>query len=239
MPQNIQSILPTVQAAIHHYEMIQEGDKIAVGVSGGKDSVALLAALARIQSFSDIPFSIVAITLDPCFDGETDYSAIANFCKEQNIPYVLKPTRLWDAIVEAGQEEHPCSLCAKMRRGALHQVAQEQGCNVVALGHHMDDAAETFWMNLTTGGTLGSFSPKTYLDRRGLTLIRPLVFVKEKQIEGAVIGEGLPVVKSHCPADGNTARQDAKDQLRFLSAQHGDMVNTIVKALQKSHISNW
>lgn len=239
MPQNIQSILPLVQAAITKYDMIQPNDHVAVGVSGGKDSVALLVAMARYQKFSPVPFTMTAITLDPGFHGEGNYSEIETLCKELEVPYVLKRTHLWDAIVDAGQQEHPCSLCAKMRRGALHQVAQDCGCNVVALGHHMDDAAETFWMNLTAGASLGSFSPKTFLDRRKLTLIRPLVFVKEKQIEAAIKGEDLPIVKSICPADGVTNRQEAKEQLQNLSKEHGDMVKTIVQAMQKSNISGW
>lgn len=239
MAQDIQSILPLVQAAMHQYEMIQPGDQVAVGVSGGKDSVILLVVLAKLRDFYPVPFTLKAITLDPCFDGPTDYSEIRKLCEELEVPYIVKPTRLWDAIVDAGQEQHPCSLCAKMRRGALHQLAQDEGCNVVALGHHMDDAAETFWMNLTAGATLGSFSPKSFLDRRQITLIRPMVFVRENQIEKIVNAEQFPVVKSVCPANGNTARQDAKDQLRFLSMQHGDMVKSIVTALQKAHISQW
>lgn len=239
MAQDLQSIMPLIEAAVRKYEMIAPDDRVAVGVSGGKDSVVLLAALTKLRRYYEKPFSIVAITLDPGFNGEADYSEIEKMCAQLDVSFVLKRTRLWDAVQESGQAEHPCSLCAKMRRGALHQVAQENGCNVVALGHHMDDAAETFWMNLTAGATLQSFSPKSFLDRRQITLIRPMVFVREKQVEMVVINENFPLVKSECPANGNTARQDAKDQLRFLSAQHGDMVSSIIQAMQKSHLSGW
>ncbi|MBR3289747.1 MAG: tRNA 2-thiocytidine biosynthesis protein TtcA [Clostridia bacterium] len=233
------SLLPPVQAAVRRYDMIAEGDRIAVGVSGGKDSVALLALLAQLRTFYPIPFSLTAITLDPCFDGPADYSAIADLCEQLEVPYILKRTHLWDTVVAQGHAEHPCSLCARMRRGALHKTAREADCNVVALGHHLDDAAETFWMNLTAGSTLGCFSPKTYLDRSDLTLIRPLLFLTEKQIAAAVRHDGLPVVRSACPADGASARQQAKEQLKALSDTYGDLPDRIVSALQKSHLSGW
>lgn len=239
MAQTISSLLPPVEAAVRRYDLIAEGDRIAVGVSGGKDSVALLAVLAQLKRYYPVPFSLTAITLDPGFDGPGDYSAIADLCEQLEVPYVLKRTHLWEAVVAEGQAEHPCSLCAKMRRGALHKTAKEVGCNVVALGHHLDDAAETFFMNLTAGGTLGCFSPKTYLDRSDLTLIRPLVFLTEQQIATAVRHDGLPVVRSACPADGVSARQQAKDQLRSLSAVYGDLPDKIVSALQKAHMSGW
>ena len=239
MAQTISSLLPPVEAAVRRYDLIAEGGRIAVGVSGGKDSVALLAVLANLTQYYPVPFSLTAITLDPGFDGPADYSAIEALCDRLGVPYILKRTHLWDAVVAEGQAEHPCSLCAKMRRGALHKTAKEAGCNVVALGHHRDDAAETFWMNLTAGGTLGCFSPKTYLDRSDLTLIRPLVFLTEKQIAAAVKTDGLPVVRSACPADGVSARQQAKEQLKALSKEYGDLTDKIVSALQKAGLSGW
>ena len=239
MAQTISSLLSPVEAAVRRYDLIAEGDRIAVGVSGGKDSVALLAVLANLKQYYPVSFSLTAITLDPAFDGPADYSAIEALCERLEVPYVLKRTHLWEAVVAEGQADHPCSLCAKMRRGALHKTAKEAGCNVVALGHHLDDAAETFFMNLTAGGTLGCFSPKTYLDRSDLTLIRPLVFLTEKQIAAAVRNDGLPVVHSACPADGVSARQQAKEQLKALSATYGDLPDKIVSALQKAHLSGW
>lgn len=239
MAHTISSLLPPVEAAVRRYDLIAPGDHVAVGVSGGKDSVALLAVLANLRQYYPVPFTLTAITLDPGFDGPGDYTAIEALCERLEVPYVLKRTHLWDAVVAEGQADRPCSLCARMRRGALHKTAKEVGCNAVALGHHLDDAAETFFMNLAAGGTLGCFSPKTYLDRSELTLIRPLVFLSEKQIAAAVRHDGLPVVRSVCPADGNSGRQQAKEQLAALSVVYGDLPDKIVGALQKAHISGW
>lgn len=240
MAMDLQQLLALVRAAVQRYDMLREGDRVAVGVSGGKDSVALLTALAQLRRFYPQPFSLTAITLDPCFGGEeNDYSAIAALCETLEVPYVLRRTRLWEVVFEERQEENPCSLCARMRRGTLHKAAQESGCNVVALGHHKNDAAETFWMNLLAGGRIASFSPKSYLDRRELTLIRPLVFVEEEDIAAYVRRAQLPVVKSRCPVDGCTNRQDAKEMLAQLSARYGNVDDKILSALQKSGISGW
>ena len=152
------------------------------------------------------------------------------------MPYVLRRTRLWEVVFEERKESNPCSLCARMRRGALHKVAVEEGCNVVALGHHLDDAAETFMMNLLSGGDLGCFSPKSYLDRRKLTLIRPMVFLREREVEGFVRRERLPVVKSTCPVDGNTHRQRMKELLARLSETYGPVEEKIVSAMEKGGI---
>lgn len=236
----LSSLLSPVRAAVERYQMIAPGDRIAVGVSGGKDSVALLAALAGLRRFYPAPFTLTALTLDPCFEGrETDYSPIAALCERWEIPYVVQRTRLWETVFVERREKNPCSLCARMRRGALHKAAVEAGCNVVALGHHEDDAAETFLMNLLSGGTLACFSPKTLLDRRGLTLIRPLLFVSESAIASAVEREGLPVVRSRCPADGHTGRQQAKELLRALSATYGPLSGKITGAMQRAHLSGW
>ncbi len=240
MSATISGLLSPVRAAVEQYQMIAPGDHIAVGVSGGKDSVALLALLARLRRFYPASFTLTAITLDPCFEGvETDYSPIAALCEQWDVPYVLKRTRLWETVFVERQEKNPCSLCARMRRGALHKAAVEAGCNVVALGHHEDDAAETFLMNLLSGGTLDCFSPKTALDRRGLTLIRPLLYVREADIERALQREGLPVVKSRCPVDGCTGRQQMKDLLRTLSADYGPLTGKILTAMKKAHLSGW
>ena len=239
MAHDIQSILPQMQAAIHRYDMLRPGDRVCVGVSGGKDSLVLLCALARLRQFSDTPFSLHAVTLDPCFAGEADYTAVEELCKTLDVPYTVKRTRLWEVIKEQGQAAHPCSLCAKMRRGALHKAAKELGCNVVALGHHKDDAAETFFMNLTAGATLGCFSPKTYLDRSDLTLIRPLLFLSEAEVAAVADYEHVPVVKSACPVDGNTNRAAAKHALAALSATYGDMGDKIEQALQKANLGGW
>lgn len=240
MADGFQEILALVRAAVQKYDMIAPGDRIAVGVSGGKDSVLLLAALARLRSFYSVPFSLTAVTLDPCFGGqETDYSPITALCGEWGIPHIVRRTRLWEVVFEERGEKNPCSLCARMRRGALHKAALEEGCGVVALGHHKDDAAETFLMNLLAGGTLGCFSPRTYLDRRDLLLIRPLVFVEEAAVVRCSGRLGLPVVKSRCPVDGRTGRQQAKELLAGLSAVYGPVADKILGAMQKAGLSGW
>lgn len=240
MADEFQNILALLRAAVQKYEMLAPGDRVAVGVSGGKDSVLLLAALARLRTFYPAPFTLTAITLDPGFDGrEGDYTPIAALCERFGIPYHLCRTHLWEVVFEERREKNPCSLCARMRRGALHKAAKEAGCNVLALGHHKDDAAQTFVMNLLDGGTLGSFSPKTYLDRRDLTLIRPLIFVDEAAAARCVTKSGLPVVASRCPVDGCTNRRRAKDLLDTLAADHGAVNDKILGAMQKAGISGW
>ncbi len=235
-----EALLPRVQAALHRYRMIAPGDRVAVGVSGGKDSVALLVLLASLREFYPVPFTITAITLDPGFEGRWgDYSAVESLCEARGIPYRLRRTHIYDAVFRDRHEKNPCSLCARLRRGALHQAAQEAGCGVVALGHHQDDVAETFLMNLLGGGRLGCFSPKTELDRRGLTLIRPLIFLEEREIAAYVRKEGLPVVKSRCPADGHTRREDMKALLRELSGRYGPLEPRIIGAMQKAGLDGW
>ncbi len=228
-----------VRAAVERYDMIAEGDRIAVGVSGGKDSMALLALLAELRRYYPRRFSLTAITLDPGFEGETDYRAIAALCEQWEIPYVLRHTHLWDVVREKQTGQTPCSLCARLRRGALHRTAAELGCGTVALGHHQDDAAETVLMNLLSGATLDCFSPKSYLDRSKITLIRPLVFAQEHEIAAYVRREQLPIVPSRCPVDGDTHRQRTKELIASLSQDYGDVSEKIVTALQKAGIGGW
>ena len=236
----MQHILSLVRAAVQRYDMIAPDDHIAVGVSGGKDSVLLLAALSRLREFYPIPFSLTAITLDPGFGGEeTDYSPVTALCGELGIPHLIRRTRLAEVVFGEREEQNPCSLCARMRRGALHKAAKEAGWGVVALGHHKNDAAETFLMNLFTGGTLGCFSPKTWLDRRQLTLIRPLIFAGEADIARCAAREGLPIVKSRCPVDGCTNRQRTKELLASLSRGYGPLDDKILAAMQKAGLNGW
>lgn len=211
----MQRITGFMRKAITDYHMLRDGDRVAVGVSGGKDSVALLDGLYRLQAYAGIDFSICAVTIDPRFGGrETDYSAITGLCTDRNIPHVIKRSDLGHIIFEERRETNPCSLCARMRRGMLHDLAKANGCNKVALGHHRDDAVETFVMNLFHEGRIGCFSPVSYLSRKDLTLIRPLVLAPEREVANAVQRSGLPVVKSKCPVDGATAREDTKNWLR-------------------------
>ncbi len=236
----MQKLLSHMRSACQKYEMIKAGDRIAVGVSGGKDSVCLLAAMARLRIFYPEKFEIVAITLDPCFNGEEgDYSEIRKLCDEYGIEYIIKKTQLWDVIFNVRKESNPCSLCARMRRGALHDAAIEAGCNKIALGHHLDDVAETFIMNLFNGGTLDCFMPVTYLSRKDIYMIRPMIFARESECARVVRRENLPIVKSKCPADGTTERQEVKDFLNSLEKKYGDVRSKILGAMQRKEINGY
>ena len=232
--------LSVLRAAVEQYDMIHEGDSVCVGVSGGKDSVVLLSLLAQLRRFYPQAFTLHAVTLDPCFDGkETDYSAIAALCERWDVPYTVKRTQLWDVVREKTGDQTPCSLCARLRRGALHKTAVELGCRTVALGHHQDDAAETLLMSLLSGATFDCFAPKSYLDRREVTLIRPMVFLKEREIAAMQRREGLPVVASRCPVDGCTNRQQTKELIASLTAQYGDVAEKLTQAMRKAGLNKW
>ena len=237
---SMKQILSKTRAATEKYNMIEENDRIAVGVSGGKDSVALLVALCEMRRFYPKKFDVVAVTLDYQFNNtDGDFSEIEKLCEKYGAEYVIKKTNLYHVIFETRKESNPCSLCAKMRRGLLHDTAKELGCNKIALGHHLDDAAETFIMNLFQGGTIGSFSPVSYLSRKDLTLIRPFVFIREKEIASAVKRNNLPVVKSECPADKVTKREETKKLLNELEKEYPGIHERIVGALEKGHIDKW
>lgn len=236
----MKKLLSLTRAAVDKYNMIEAGDKIAVGVSGGKDSLALLYALAKLRDFYPKPFSLVAITLDYQFNGVAeDYTEIEALCKELKVKYIVRRTNLWEVIFETRKEKNPCSLCAKMRRGLLHDTAVANGCNKVALGHHLDDAAETFLMNLLNGGKIGCFSPVSYLSNKKLYLIRPLIFAYEKDVDAAARRANLPVVKSRCPMDKVSNRQNMKELLSALEKDYPAVRKKIVGALERSHIDNW
>lgn len=236
----MRKILSRTRAAVDDYKMIQDGDKIAVGVSGGKDSVMLLKALCDLKRFYPADFSIVAITLDMRF-GKTDgdFSSIQKLCDEYGIEYVVQKTDLYEIIFEIRKEECPCSLCSRMRRGILHDTAKQLGCNKIALGHHLDDAAETFMMNLLIESRIGCFAPVTYLSRRDITMIRPLIYVRETAVEQAMERLNLPIIESKCPANEKTKREDAKILLQKLSDEYGDVPERIIGAMQRASIDRW
>jgi tRNA(Ile)-lysidine synthase TilS/MesJ len=204
-----------MRKAVSEFDLLQNGDRLAVGVSGGKDSLALLTGLVMLKRFIGFDYDVSAVTIDPRFGGEDgDYSGVRAYCAELGVAYEVVESDIAVIVFDIRRESNPCSLCARLRRGALHDAALRLGCNKVALGHNFEDAVETFVMNLFNEGRLGCFSPKTYLSRKGLTVIRPLVFAPEKVIKGAVSRHSMPVVKSKCPADGHTSREEVK---RFLS----------------------
>ncbi len=234
----LQPILSRVRRAAEDYGMIRAGDKIAVGVSAGKDSLTLLAAMAALRRFYPEPFELSAITIDMGFDG-MDLSPIRRFCEEIDVPYFVVKTNIAEIIFDIRKEPNPCSLCAKMRRGSLHDEAKRIGANKVALGHHLDDVAETFMLNLFFEGRIGAFSPVTYLSRADLTLIRPLIYAKERDIASYAAAVKLPVIKSPCKADGNTERERMKELLHAFDREHSGVYHRIIGALQRSGIDGY
>ncbi len=229
-----------MRAAIDKYHMIEEGDRIAVGVSGGKDSLALLAGLSALRRYYPKSFEVAAITADPCFHGvPTDYSAIERYCEENNIEYIIRRTELYKVVFEDMKSPSPCALCAKMRRGILHDMAKEHSCNKLALGHHSEDAAETFLMNIFCGGNVSCFSPVTYLNIKDITVIRPMIFCEEGKIVSLAERYMLPVVKSACPMDKNSERERTKELLAELEQRYPDIKSKLLGALERGHISNW
>ena len=236
----MQEIMGYIRRAVEEYRMIEDGDTVAVGVSGGKDSVALLAGLAGVRRFIGIDFTLKAVTLDNCFNGEEgDFSPIADLCGSLGVEYILRRTDIGQIIFGERGESNPCSLCARMRRGVLHDTAKANGCNKIALGHHFDDAVETFLMNLFNEGRIGCFSPVSYLSRKDLTMIRPLIFATEREVRNAVNRAGLPVVKSKCPVDGCTERQWTKEFLYDMEKTHPGLTKRIFGAIRRGHVSGW
>ncbi|MBR4627701.1 MAG: tRNA 2-thiocytidine biosynthesis protein TtcA [Ruminococcus sp.] len=233
----MQRILGHMRRAVAEYDMIQDGDRICVGVSGGKDSLVLLCGLARLRQFIGISFDIEAVTIDPVFGGERcDYSAVTDLCGQLGIRHTVVVSEIGDIVFNIRKEKHPCSLCAHLRRGALHNAAVDLGCTKIALGHSLDDAVETFFMNLFNEGRIGCFSPLTHLEKRDLYMIRPLIFAEEKEIRRAANRAGLPIVKSKCPADGNTNRQRMKEFVRDMEHRDHGFRERIFGAMRRGDI---
>ena len=236
--EHIKRVLSFVRRAVDDYEMISEGDRIAVGVSAGKDSLTLLCALAELRRFYPQKFELCAITVDMGFDG-TDFSEISRLCEELGVEYHIIPTQISKIIFDVRQEKNPCSLCAKMRRGALNTAAKELGCNKVALGHHFDDVVETFMLNLFFEGRIGCFQPVTYLSRVDVTVIRPMIYMPEKDVRYFASKAELPVVVSACPADKNTEREDMKQLLASLERENKGLRYRIFGAIQRGEVDGF
>lgn len=230
-------IVGLMRRAVEDYNMIDEGERIAVGVSGGKDSLMLLCALSKLSEFYPKKFSPVAITLDMGFDG-MDFSAIKKLCDELGVEYHIVKTDIKKIVFDIRKEKNPCGLCANLRRGALHSAAKDIGINKIALGHHYDDAVDTFMLSLIYEGRVGGFTPKTYLDRQDVTLIRPLIYVEENDIKNYADRNSLPVVKSTCAADGNTKRQYIKDLISDIDKDAPDIKKRLFTAMRNS-VDGW
>lgn len=223
----MQQILSSLRRATEDYKMIEDGDRIAVGLSGGKDSAALLAALRAFRRFSPARFELMAVTVD--MGAGADFSAMEDFCATLGVRYVIEKTELFDIIFNARKEKNPCSLCAKMRRGALNGVLVREGYNKLALGHHADDVAETLLMSLLYEGRLNTFKPVSVMSRTGITLIRPFVYTDEKDVTALCHAENIPIVKNPCPVNHKTNREYMKELIRKLDKDSGYIAAANIK----------
>ncbi|MBE6112049.1 MAG: tRNA 2-thiocytidine biosynthesis protein TtcA [Peptococcaceae bacterium] len=222
-------LLAKIRRASREYGLIQPYDKIAVGLSGGKDSTVMLYALSVLQKTLPIPFELVGISLDVGWNN--DYELVGRYCRELGIPFHLEQTQIGRIVYEERKEANPCSLCANMRRGAINSVAKQLGCNKVALGHHLDDALETFLMSMVFEGRMHTFSPRTYLSRADITVIRPMIYVYEKDIISIASKLELPVVPNNCPADGLTKRTTMKEEMARFEAMNSTVRERMLNAI--------
>lgn len=234
----LQQVLSYVRRAVDDYNMIEEKDRIAVGISGGKDSLTLLYALHGLKRFYPLPFEIYAVTVDLGFEN-LNLRQIKELCASLEIEYTIVKTDIAQVIFEERREENPCSLCAKMRKGALNQAIREIGCNKVAYAHHKDDVVETMLMSLIFEGRFHTFAPVTYLDRMELTVIRPLMYMNEADVIGFVHKYNVPVVKSPCPADGHTKREYVKNLLKSLNQENPGVKERMFTAIVNSNLKGW
>ncbi len=234
----MQHILSLVRRCVEDYDMIDAGETVAVGVSGGKDSVLTLAAMAHLSRFYPKPFTVAAITIDAGTPG-MDFSPISALCERLEVPYHIVKVPIYDVVFHERKEKNPCSLCAKFRRGALSTAMNELDIHKIALGHHYDDAVETMLMSLFIEGRISCFQPVTYLDRTKVTQIRPLLYVEEREVRGAVRRLGLPVVENPCPANGFTKREEMKGLLRELDRQFPGIKKRIFGAIQRYPLYGW
>ena len=234
----LQRLYSFARKAIDEYKLIQEGDHIAVGISGGKDSLTLLYALQGLQRFYPKHFTLSAVTVDLGFE-DFNLTPIQELCRELSVPYEIVRSDIYHILFEVRKEPNPCSLCAKMRKGALNEIVKKMGCNKVAYAHHMDDIIETMLLSLIFEGRFYSFSPKTYLDRMDLTVIRPLMFVNEAGIIGFQNKYALPVVKGRCPVDGHTKRQYAKELVQKLNQENPGAKERMFHAILNGDLKGW
>ena len=228
----------TVRRAVDDYRMIQAGDRVAVGVSGGKDSMVLLLALDCLRKYYPEPFELEAVTIELGFEG-MDFTPVRELCEKLDIPYTCVKTDIKEIVFDVRKEDNPCSLCAKMRRGALNNVLRERNLNKLALGHHFDDAVETYMMSLLFEGRISCFQPVTFLDRSGVTQIRPLIYAGEQKITNLARELNVPIVENPCPEDKGSKRYEIKQLLKTISVQYPDMKSKIFGAMQRLPLKGW
>lgn len=234
----MQKVLSRMRKAITDYNMISHGDRIAVGVSGGKDSQLLLMALSELRKFLPVKFELIGITVALGFES-FDVNKLLKFYNNLDEDYHIEDTQISRVVFEVRKEKNPCSLCANMKRGAFYQAAKSLGCNKAAFAHHMDDVIETLIMSLLYEGRIHTFSPVTYLDRRDITLIRPMIYTEEKMVSACVKALGLEAIKSGCPVDGNTKRQNVKELIALLMKENKHLKANLFGAVQRSDIKGW
>ena len=233
----MQKMMGLVRRCVDDYDMIQEGDKIAVGVSGGKDSLVLLVLLAGLRAYFNKPFQLEAITIDMGLG--MDYALVARLCQQLDVPYHIVKTEIAPIIFDHRKEKNPCSMCSKMRRGALNQAILDMGFNKLALGHHYDDAVETFVMSLIYEGRISCFQPVTNLDRTGIIQIRPMLYIHEKTVDNFAVRKELPVIENRCPVDKTTKREEVKQLIYTLSQTYPDLKERIFGAMQRYPLEEW
>ena len=233
----MQKMMGLLRRCVEDYDMIADGDKIAVGVSGGKDSLVLLKLMAALRQYHNKKFELEAITIDMGLG--MDYSPIEALCRQWDVPYTIVKTEIAPIIFDHRKEKNPCSMCAKMRRGALNQAILDKGFNKLALGHHYDDAVETFVMNLLFEGRIGCFQPVTDLDRTGIVQIRPMMYIHEKTVDNFARRQELPVIENRCPVDKSTKREEVKQLVYNLSQTYPDLKERIFGAMQRYPLEEW
>ncbi len=236
----LQKVMSGVRRAVQHYEMIADGDHIVVGLSGGKDSTALLLSLAKMRDFLPVKYDLSAVTVDMGFSGAREkLTVLEHFCADLNVEYHIVETQIAQIVFEERKEKNPCSLCAKLRRGALNSAALEMGANKIALGHHLDDAVETFMMSVMHEGRIGCFSPVTWYEDQQFFVIRPFIYTTEREVKALVRAADLPVVESSCPENGNTEREEMKKYLRTFDDLHRGLYKRVLGALERRTIDGW
>lgn len=234
----LQQVLSNVRRAVDDYHMIEDGDKIAVGISGGKDSLTLLYALSNLKRFYPKKFELCAVTVDLGFQN-VNFDEIKKLCNSLDVEYTVIKTEISQIVFDTRQESNPCSLCAKMRKGALNDTMKIKGCNKIAYAHHKDDVIETMLMSLIYEGRLHTFMPVTYLDRTEITVIRPLIYMNEVDVIGFVNKHNVPAMKSSCPVDGHTKREYVKNLLRQLNLENPGVKERMFTAIQNGNMEGW
>lgn len=234
----MQKILGYMRKAIDNYNMIENGDKIAIGLSGGKDSITMLMGFKNLQRFYPKKFDIIAITINPGFDG-FNIDILKNLCNELNVPLIIEDAHIKEIVFDIRNEKNPCSLCANLRRGMLNSIAKREGCTKIAVGHNEDDVLETFLMNLFYAGSINTFAPISYMDRSEMTLIRPLIYAPEKYIRNFVKRNNITLMPKSCPMDGVSKREDMKNLIKNMQVDIPHIRANLYGAIKRGEVNGW